>query len=318
MKVRVFYHDNCFDGLASAAVFSRFYRERFAPHAEFAYAGLTHKAGGPNFNDLDFNGDENAIVDFRYYSSDRLTWWFDHHQSAFPAPEDEQHFRRDTSGKKFYDPQFRSCTKFIATVAAERFGFDAGPLSELVEWADTIDGAQYPDPPTVVDVSGPAMQLLMVIETNKDPALLTQIIRDMQSRPLAEIAAQPRIADQYRPLYERHREAIEIIRKHSRLDGRVIVFDVSQYHVEGYNKFIPYYLHPAAVYSVSISQSPTRTKISVGFNPWSRTPRLDNLASICERYGGGGHAVVAAISYGPNDLDLARRTAAEIVAELNR
>ena len=27
MRLRILYHDNCFDGLASAAVFARFYRE---------------------------------------------------------------------------------------------------------------------------------------------------------------------------------------------------------------------------------------------------------------------------------------------------
>lgn len=318
MKVRVFYHDNCFDGLASAAVFSQFFKDRFANHAEFSYAGLTHKAGGHNFNDLSFDGDENVIVDFRYYSSDRLTWWFDHHQSAFPTPEDEQHFRRDTSGKKFYDPQFRSCTKLIATVAAERFGFDIAHLKELVHWADTIDGAQYPDPQTAVDISGPAMQLLIVIESCKDPALLNQLIRHMQSEPLAEIAQLPFVVEQFRPLYERHLKSIEIIRQNSHFDGKVVFFDVSQYPMEGYNKFIPYYLYPTGVYSVSISHSPTRTKVSVGFNPWSRSPRIHNLASICERYGGGGHPVVAAISYGPNDLERARQTAKEIVAELNQ
>ncbi|MBI1746665.1 MAG: phosphoesterase [Acidobacteria bacterium] len=318
MKVRIFYHDNCFDGLASAAVFSQFYKLRFDPQAEFCYAGLTHKAGGQNFHDLVFDGDENVIVDFRYYSSDRLTWWFDHHQSAFSTPEDEQHFLRDTSGKKFYDPQFRSCTKFIATIAAERFGFDTANLKELIHWADTIDGAQYPDPETAVDISGPAMQLLIVIETCKDPARLTQLIQAMRTQSLPEIAQQPYVADQFRPLYERHLKSMETIRQSSHVYGKVIFFDVSEHSMEGYNKFIPYYLHPSSVYSVSISHSPNRTKVSVGFNPWSPLARVHNLASICERYGGGGHAVVAAISYGPDDQAIARKAAQEIIAELNR
>jgi len=41
-----------------------------------------------------------------------------------------------------------------------------------------------------------------------------------------------------------------------------------------------------------------------------------NLASICERYGGGGHARVGAISLSPGELDRAREIAADIVAEL--
>ena len=113
MKVRVFYHDKCFDGACSAALFSRFYRERIREHAEFEYMGLVHRAGAL-FDEADFTGDENAIVDFKYSPSPRITWWFDHHQSAFLTPEDASHFEQDTSNTKFYDPDFRSCTKFIA------------------------------------------------------------------------------------------------------------------------------------------------------------------------------------------------------------
>ena len=77
---------------------------------------MTHKASQP-FEDGMFDGDENAMVDFKYSSSPQLTWWFDHHQSAFLTPEDAEHFRQDHSGKKFYDPTFKSCTKFLATIA---------------------------------------------------------------------------------------------------------------------------------------------------------------------------------------------------------
>ena len=103
MKVKVLYHDNCFDGAASAAVFSRFYLERVKPGAELSYQGLSHKAGGEGIDPAVFTGDENAIVDFRYSQDPRLTWWFDHHVSAFQQPGDEAHFRKDSSGKKFHD-----------------------------------------------------------------------------------------------------------------------------------------------------------------------------------------------------------------------
>ncbi|HEX9630309.1 MAG TPA: hypothetical protein VF961_09830, partial [Pyrinomonadaceae bacterium] len=98
MKLRLLYHGHCFDGVASAAVFTRFYKERIHPEAEVSYGGLLHRPG--NLFDLNlFDGDENAIVDFKYAASDKLTWWFDHHQSAFLTPEDEAHFRADHSGK---------------------------------------------------------------------------------------------------------------------------------------------------------------------------------------------------------------------------
>jgi hypothetical protein len=130
LKVRVCFHDKCFDGAASAAVFSRFLRERVHPDADFHYTGMTHKASKP-FEDNVFDGDENAIVDFKYSDSPQLTWWFDHHQSAFLTPADAAHFRADTSGRKFYDPTYKSCTKFIANIATQKFGFDASPIADL-------------------------------------------------------------------------------------------------------------------------------------------------------------------------------------------
>ena len=101
--MKVYFHNNCFDGLASASVFSNFYANAILKNCEFAYEGLAHRAG-QLFLDVRFDGDENAIVDFKYSSNPRLTWWFDHHQSAFLSREDEAHFRADRSGRKFHDP----------------------------------------------------------------------------------------------------------------------------------------------------------------------------------------------------------------------
>ena len=95
-----------------------------------------------------------------------------------------------------------------------------------------------------------------------------------------------------------------------------MTFDLTGYDVEGYNKFIPYYLFPSSVYTVSVSPSSFRTKISVGSNPWTPEEPKHNLASICERYGGGGHPRVGAISLEPGQVTEARRVAAGIIEEL--
>jgi hypothetical protein len=74
MKVRLCYHDRCFDGASSAAVFQRFYQERIRSDSSFHYRGLAHRAAAPGDADL-FDGDENVIVDLKYATSPRLTWW---------------------------------------------------------------------------------------------------------------------------------------------------------------------------------------------------------------------------------------------------
>jgi hypothetical protein len=315
LKVRVFFHGKCFDGTASAALFSRFYRERIRSDVNFQFTGLVHRAGAL-FNEADFDGHENAIVDFKYSASPKITWWFDHHQSAFLTPQDAEHYRQGDKSQKFYDPDFKSCTKFLAHVAQQKFGFDARPVEELVRWADIIDGAQFQSPQQAVEMAEPAMKLTMAIESTTDDDFLPRLIPYLVSEPLAQVIAEPFVAAVIPPLMERHRKSIEILRERAECRQGTIYFDISDQDLEGYNKFIPYYLHPESVYSVGLSSSSFRVKVAVGSNPWTRRDNLVNLAKVCERYGGGGHARVGAISFPPDKGDLARKAAAEIVAEL--
>jgi hypothetical protein len=315
LRVRVFYHDKCFDGACSAALFSRFYRERIRSDVDFVYSGLLHRAGSL-FDEKQFDGDENAIVDFKYSSSPKITWWFDHHESAFLSPADAAHFEQDQSNRKFYDPAFKSCTSFIAMIAAEHFGFDPAPVSELVRWTDIVDGAMYEDAKSAVEMQAPAMKLTMAIEASTDREFVKKMIPLLAYQPLSTILEAPFVAAVLPPLLERHRRSIEILRQRTEEKDGTIYFDLTDLELEGYNKFIPYYLHPDSIYSVGLSKSSFRVKVSVGSNPWSKRPPLVNLARICERYGGGGHARVGAISFEVNQSEAAHKAALEIVEEL--
>lgn len=314
-NLRVLYHDNCFDGLASAAVFSRFYSAVVAPGAEIEYEGLAHKAGQLINPEL-FGPADNVIVDFKYSASEKLTWWFDHHESAFLSEADEAHFRRDTSGRKFYDPDSRSCTKFIASVAEKTFGFVAPDLQELIYWADLIDGAVFESAQAAVELKEPAMRLMLEIETTRERRLLHKIIGLMQRNPLQAVLDDPEVKSTFETMYENHIQSIDIMRERAKCTNGVIEFDIADKNRDGYNKFIPYYLFPDSVYCVGVSCSASRAKVSVGSNPWSTKPRTHNLARLAERYGGGGHAVVAAISFKPEELENARAAAREIVQTL--
>jgi hypothetical protein len=296
-------------------VFTRFYRECVNPNAEFRLTGMTHRAVQPFTEDL-FDGDENVIVDFKYSSSPRVTWWFDHHQSAFLTPADSQHFHADRSGHKFYDPSYKSCTKLLADIGSSKFGFDVRPLAELVHWGDIIDGAQFPTPESAVALTEPATQLALVIEAAPESNLVPRLIPEMARRTLAEMVQLPEVARHLGPLLDRHRRSVEILRERTEVRDGVIFFDVSDLDLEGYNKFIPYMLFPHCRYSVGVSASATRAKVSVGSNPWNEGATEKNLASLAEKYGGGGHPRVAAISFDPGDLDHARKVARELVETL--
>ncbi|HEY5381765.1 MAG TPA: phosphoesterase [Acidobacteriaceae bacterium] len=328
MNCRVFYHDKCFDGACSASLFTRFHRECVGTASSFDYQGLVHRAGALYEESWFFKSEENAIVDFKYSPSPRVTWWFDHHLSAFLTPEDEAHFRsgqKNADGtpgplamRQFFDASYTSCAGWIAHIASTKFGMDIGPLRELIHWADIVDGAKYESAEAAVGMAEPAMKLTMVIESATDSALVQRIIPLLTAMPLQEVLDQPFVQELLGPLLAKHQRDIELIRERSRCERGVIAFDITDHPTEGYNKFIPYFLHPGGTYNVGLSKSSFRTKVAVGTNPWTKKPasELANLAAICERYGGGGHARVGAISFPIEKEEEARAAAAEIVAEL--
>jgi len=276
---------------------------------------MAHRAAQPWADGL-FDGDENVIVDFKYSNSPKITWWFDHHQSAFLTPSDAEKFHKHPGPHMYYEPDFKSCTKLIATVAREKFSFDTQPLEELIRWGDIIDGAQYPTPQSAVEMADPATQLALVIEAAPENGLPALLIPELAYRSLAEMVKLPIVAQHLEPLLERHRKSIEILKQRSEARDGVIFFDVSDLDLEGYNKFIPYLLHPECVYSVSVSASAVRAKVSLGTNPLNQAAAGQNLASLAEKFGGGGHPRVSAISFEPNDLPRAREVARELAAAL--
>ncbi len=314
MQLQILYHGNCFDGCASAALFGRFFAEREGARL----GGITHRPlhhqPGDAFPGDAFDAEVVACVDFRF--SPRLHWWFDHHASAFPTPADRAAFEREASGRWFWDPTAPSCTGYIARTLAERFGWRADDLAELVRWADVIDAARFDSAATAVRLEEPALRIMTLLEVTQDPALPTRIIEAMRREPLAAIAAEPWVAAPLGPILERHRQSIEVVRSHARVDAGVVEIDLGDTAVEAANKFIAYDLFPQARYTVVVSKDRKRAKVSVGSNPWAREKRAHDISKLCERYGGGGHPVVGAVSLAPDRLADARRIAGEIARAL--
>jgi hypothetical protein len=319
MDFRVLHHNQCFDGACSAAVFTKLHRECAGGADAYEYAGLAHGKLA-ELPETIFGPDENAIVDFKYSSSPRLTWWFDHHQSAFVTAADKAQFEADRSGRKFFDEDAISCAGFIARVGRERFGFDTSAIEDLLYWADIVDGARYESAQAAVEMQAPAMKLTLVIENANTPDYIPRIIPLLTTMPLAEIVAQPFVAERVEPLLATHWSMVELVRERARLEDGAICFDLTDRPIDSLSKFIPYYLQPEATYAVALTRSKTRTKISVGTNPWTTLPadRLLNIADICIRFGGGGHVRVGAVSFSADEVEQARQTAAAITTELRR
>jgi hypothetical protein len=316
-SVVVGYHGHCFDGMCSAALVTRLLRETAREELVLSYRGLDHQPGGSHVPEDVLAGDINVVVDFRYTTSPRLSWWFDHHVSGLVTEAERAHFEADASGRKFFDPSYGSCCKLIADIARDRFGLALDDLAETVHWADVIDAARFDSSATAVELKHPALQLMTVVEAFGDDSFVAPRAEALsRGASLADLAADAEVQRRFTPLLREHRATCELIREKSVLDGGVVFFDVADSGRERYNKFIPYFLHPSSRYSVAVTASKRRAKVSVGSNPWAPVPRSHDIASLCARYGGGGHPVVGAISLAADQLDRARQIAREICEEL--
>lgn len=316
MKLRILYHGNCFDGVSSAAFFTKFYQAKVNGQVEIEYLPMMHQANNFFDKNLLISDGQNAIVDFKYCADNKLTWWFDHHQSAFLNEQDEAHFQADTSGQKFLDTTSKSCCEFIARIAKEKFDYEDESMAELVHWAHIIDGALYESPAQCVELRSSALKLMQVIEGEKDEKFVERIIKSLAVKSLDEILESSEIQAKLQPILDQHWQMVELIKSQAKYKRGVVSFDLTEMPVEGYNKFIPYYFYPETTYNVALTRGAKRVKISVGSNPWAKRPRVHNIAEICERYGGGGHAVVGAVSLAPDDVETGRKYMREIIEEL--
>ncbi len=315
-------HGHCFDGMASAVLFTHMLRTidgGARSKLAFKYKGQAYDPGKNGVDPAIFAGaSETAILDFRYTATDALKWYFDHHVSAFPSDVERAHFAKlEKTGQAYFDAKAGSCTVLVDRVARERYGVDTSKYAELVRWADMIDTASFPTPQMAVERSQPEMKLLAVIEQQGDDKLLDDLVRRLLVRPVSEVAADADLVARYAPIDALHRAQVERIRKREERRGPVVWVDLLDTLTETVTKFVTYADVPDAPYSVVASRTEKRCKISVGYNPWSGVERTHDIAQICERYGGGGHPVVGAIAL-PPDVDKARAIALEIVEELQR
>ncbi len=317
-------HGHCFDGLCSAVMFTRLYRHRFpGDGATFTYHGAGY---GPGQNGVDpkvLAGDVNAILDFRFSALPQLDWYFDHHVSAFVTPEDRAAYelrakQGEAAGERryFHDGAYSSATKLIADLGKQRFGLDTSGDQELVGWADMIDSAAFPSAKMAVERVEPELRLMTVVEHHAGDAFLAKMVPRLLEQPLSEVARSTEVAEAYEPLGRAHEAFVNLIEQRATTVGVVVLVDLSDQLIEVAGKFVTYALYPQSAYSVLLSRSKSKCKISIGYNPWSPVPRKHNIAAICERHGGGGLPVVGAISLPVDKVDEARALARSIAEEL--
>jgi hypothetical protein len=298
VTVNVNHHGRCFDGAASAALFTEFYRRHIDGGAEFAYIPKIHRTGDP-YDPEDFSAEVNASVDFRYSQNPRLHWYFDHHKSAFQLPGDREHFLADTSGQKFHDSNAPSCASYMAGICHEKWGYDASEHAELIRWSEVIDQARFPSPEVPVLFEEPAMKIAGFIQVVIDAPTIEQLVKDLIEYPLEKVAEADYLRSVMGPRLEQHHEDMALIQARTKIEKDVLEYDLLDTGPRVFSHFIPYYFHRSVRYVVgTYAHSDGDLRITAGYNPWlPPEEREHDIAHLCERFGGGGHAHVGGVSF---------------------
>ena len=313
-------HGFCFDGAASAAAFTAMLTRTRSDALSFSYRSCGY---GPKMSQVPaawLSGSINAILDFRYTEHPALTFYFDHHKTGFGSPEERLAAERQVLGtgrRLYFDPAYGSCTKLVADVARREYATDLADLAELVRWADIIDTAGFPSAESALAAT-PAQRIASVIEHHGDAGFLTSIVPILIERSLDEVAAHPIVTEREPAIVAARNDTERRIRASAQRRGDVVFVDLSDDVLAGSGKFVTYALYPDSVYSVMLLRTKQLIKLGVGYNPWCGRERRHDIAEICKREGGGGHAVVGAATFALSALGDAREAAARVVKSLEQ
>jgi hypothetical protein len=314
--LKIFFHDACFDGTTSAALFSAFYRDVIERDVSIQPVGMIHRDGNP-FEGVPLDADDHACVDFRFCADPKMRWWFDHHPTAFQPTSLREVFEQEHQPTWFFDPKAPSCAGLISRSLTAKYGWQPPPhLVDAVKWADTIDAAQFKSAPDAIALDNPAQRLAAWLAHGRSPLDTATYVEWLSRASLAEVSERPEVAAQLALVETERAQEIEAVKKLGVWHGDVIVFDRFDDVGARSPGFLGYVLYPQCLYAISGTRTPSSIKISVGVNPWTKEKRRHNIGELCERLGGGGHAVVGGITLRGDELTRARETVAVLIREL--
>jgi len=316
--LKIFFHDACFDGTTSAALFAAFYRDVVDASVEVRPIGMVHRDGNP-FEGVPLDADDHACVDFRFCADPRMRWWFDHHPTAFQPASLRDVYEGEHLPTWFFDPSSPSCAGLIARTLQARWGWQLpAELADAVTWADKIDAAQFKSADEAIALASPAQRLAAWLAHGRSPFDTAQYVEWLSRSSLAEVATRPELAPQLAAMQAERAREMDEVRRLGAWHGSVIVFDRMADVGARSPGFLGYKLFPTCTYAVTGTRTASSIKITAGVNPWNPAPRTHDVGELCARLGGGGHAVVGGVTLRGDELERAHATVEALVRELNR
>jgi oligoribonuclease NrnB/cAMP/cGMP phosphodiesterase (DHH superfamily) len=307
MVYDIYFH-NDFDGRASAAVLLAFLEGRGDTIENYVPVDHSIKLK-KNWPKLKFKNPA-VILDFYYHP--KAAFWFDHHETTFLTREWKTRFRQS----KFHQlhASYLSCCHVVLDGLIKEFAFrPPAHLRELAKWLNITDGAKYASARQTILMKEPALQIDAFIDSQKGRKPLAWLIRLLAEKPLAAVAANPRIKNAVSKIEKRRKELLKAYRKNIQMHGATAFLDISKIRGE-YLRFAAYYFYPRTKYSIVLKKSRTLFGIGVGKNPWLNFKNIHLGEFLQKRYGGGGHAGAAGARF--KTRQEAERAIQEIIKHL--
>jgi len=230
--------------------------------------------------------------------------WFDHHELTQsneqpPAVYKGRHALAQSVARVIYDYYASEKLKRFEHFIAETDRFDSAQLS----MQDVID-------PKDVVLLGFTIDSRSGIGSFK--GYFMKLVEWLKAMPVSEVLLKPEVQERVRTMKEQNSSFMEILQKHSKKDGNVVITDFRPLEkIPVGNRFLIYTLFPETNVSVRLQWGPEKKFVAttLGHNIFNRTSKA-NCGQICGQFGGGGHKGAGAV---PIKTEEAEQKIAEII-----
>lgn len=230
--------------------------------------------------------------------------WFDHHSSEFE--------RNQLLGKFIGESRLApSCARIIYEYygAKERFP----QFDDLMLAVDKVDSGNL----TIEEVQNPEAWILMgfIMDprsglgrwrnfTISNYALMEKLIDACRAMTINEILELPDVKERITVYFEQAANFEEMVKKHTRIEGNVIVTDLRGIDpIYSGNRFMVYSMYPEQNISAWIvsGRDAKGCSAAVGYSILNRTSIID-VGNLMLRYNGGGHKAVGTCQFSDTNM----------------
>jgi len=219
--------------------------------------------------------------------------WFDHHSS-------EQE-RLQLIGK--YEGESASAPS-AARVISNYFNSDKlSRFREMLHAVDKVDSADLTEDEILKPTGWILLGFICDPRTGlgyhknyriSNLAFMCDLVDHIRTKSIDEILSLPDTQERIAIYQENDQQAREFLKKHSRIDGSVLITDARGVEdLPPANRFLVYSLFPETNISIRMIDGKGKefVSISVGYSILNRSATID-VGSLMLKYGGGGHKAV--------------------------